>query len=110
MPYKPVTEKEKEAKRLREMEGRELYLYNQARGKTPDQPLSGESTLKFILQNPKLYGSPTSYSSGGIAGVKKVDPDELKEAQEKMKKLMKQYKNKNLDWDAVKRSYKIWTK
>jgi len=53
---------------------------------------------------------PTSYFDGGIAGVKKVDPDELKEAQEKMKKLMKQYKNKNLDWDAVKRSYKIWTK
>jgi hypothetical protein len=50
------------------------------------------------------------YSNGGIAGVKKVNPDELKEAQEKMKKLMKQYKNKNLDWDAVKRSYKIWTK
>jgi hypothetical protein len=49
-------------------------------------------------------------SGGGIAGVKKVDPDELKEAQEKMKKLMKQYKNKNLDWDAVKRSYRIWTK
>jgi len=62
-----------------------------------------------------IYGASDTffgetYSNGGIAGVKKVDPDELKEAQEKMKKLMKQYKNKNLDWDAVKRSYKIWTK
>ena len=57
-----------------------------------------------------IAGGVSKMSSGGIAGVKKVDPDELKEAQEKMKKLMKQYKNKNLDWDAVKRSYKIWTK
>jgi hypothetical protein len=71
MPYKPVTEKEKQAKRLREMEGRELYLYNKARGKTPDQPLSGESTLEFILQNPKLYGSPTSYFDGGIASLRR---------------------------------------
>ena len=95
---------------INDMEERELYLYNQARGISPDQPLSGKGTVEFMLQNPKLFGSPTSYSTGGIAGVKKVDPDELKEAQEKMKKLMKQYKNKNLDWDAVKRSYKIWTK
>ena len=66
-----------------------------------------------ILSKPSIYGRHKDFefkSTGGIAGVKKVDPDELKEAQEKMKKLMKQYKNKNLDWDAVKRSYRIWTK
>ena len=108
MPYKPVTEKEKEAKRLKEMDERELYLYNKARGMSPDQPLSGKGMLEFILQNPKIYGSPQSYSNGGIATLK-ID-DELRKAQEEMKKLMKQYKNKDLDWDAVKRSYKIWTK
>jgi hypothetical protein len=63
-----------------------------------------------LLDKIGIAGGVSKMSSGGIAGVKKVDPDELKEAQEKMKKLMKQYKNKNLDWDAVKRSYKIWTK
>ena len=31
-------------------------------------------------------------------------------AQKEMEKLMKEYKNKDLDWDAVKRSYRIWTK
>jgi len=63
-----------------------------------------------LLDKIGIAGGVSKMSNGGIAGVKKVDPDELKEAQEKMKKLMKQYKNKNLDWDAVKRSYKIWTK
>jgi len=48
------------------------------------------------------------YSNGGIATLK-ID-DELRKAQEEMKRLMKQYKNKDLDWDAVKRSYRIWTK
>ena len=63
-----------------------------------------------LLDKIGIAGGVSKMSSGGIAGVKKVDPNELKEAQEKMKKLMKQYKNKNLDWDAVKKSYKIWTK
>jgi hypothetical protein len=97
-------------KQLNDMDEKELYRYNLQRGISPDQPLSGQSTLEFILQNPEIFGSPQSYSNGGIASVKKVDLDEFKEAQEKMKKLMKQYKNKNLDWDAAKRSYRIWTK
>ena len=45
---------------------------------------------------------------------KKIEIDVTKErfekAKKEMKKLLKQYKNKELDMDAVKRSYKIWTK
>ena len=72
MPYKPVTEKEKESKRLQDMDERELYLYNKAnRGMTPDQPLSGKAMLEFILQNPEIYGSPQSYFDGGIASLRR---------------------------------------
>ena len=93
----------------------ELYRYNKEfRNLTRDNPEANvELLMGEILSKPSIYGRHQDFefkSNGGIAGVKKVDPDELKEAQEKMKKLMKQYKNKNLDWDAVKRSYKIWTK
>ena len=93
----------------------ELYRYNKEfRNLTRDNPEANvELLMGEILSKPSIYGRHQDFefkSTGGIAGVKKVDPDELKEAQEKMKKLMKQYKNKNLDWDAVKRSYRIWTK
>jgi len=71
MPYKPVTEKEKEAKRLKEMDEKELYLYNKARGMSPDQPLSGKGMLEFILQNPEIYGSPQSFFDGGIASLRR---------------------------------------
>jgi chromosome segregation and condensation protein ScpB len=41
-----------------------------------------------------------------------IDPikEDFEKAKERMKKLMKQYKNKDIDMDAVKKSYKIWTK
>ena len=41
-----------------------------------------------------------------------IDPvkEDFEKAKTKMKKLLKQYKNKTLDMDAVKKSYKIWTK
>jgi hypothetical protein len=41
-----------------------------------------------------------------------IDPvkEDFEKAKIKMKKLLKQYKNKALDMDAVKKSYKIWTK
>ena len=45
---------------------------------------------------------------------KKIEIDvtrqRFEKAKKEMKKLLKQYKNKELDMDAVKRSYKIWTK
>ena len=46
---------------------------------------------------------------GATKTVKKVSP-EFKEAIKKHKKLLDRYKNKPLDEDAVKQSYKIFTK
>ena len=41
-----------------------------------------------------------------------IDPtkEDFEKSKKEMKRLMKQYKNKGLDWAAVKKSYKIWTK
>ena len=41
-----------------------------------------------------------------------IDPtyEDFEKAKKQMKRLMKQYKNKSLDMDAVKKSFKIWTK
>ena len=44
-----------------------------------------------------------------IKNLKKITP-EFKETIEKHKKLLDKYKNKPLDEDAVKQSYKIFTK
>ena len=46
---------------------------------------------------------------GAAKVIKKVSP-EFKEAVKKHKKLLDRYKNKPLDEDAVKQSYKIFTK
>ena len=46
---------------------------------------------------------------GAAKVIKKVSP-EFKEAIKKHKKLLDKYKNKPLDEDAVKQSYKIFTK
>ena len=46
---------------------------------------------------------------GAAKVIKKVSP-EFKEAIKKHKKLLDRYKNKPLDEDAVKKSYKIFTK
>ena len=45
----------------------------------------------------------------GTKVIKKVSP-EFKDAIEKHKKLLNRYKNKPLDKDAVRQSYKIFTK
>tara|TARA_R100000664_G_C2754978_1_gene142650 strand:- start:165 stop:2513 length:2349 start_codon:yes stop_codon:yes gene_type:complete len=58
-------------KQLNDMDEKELYRYNLQRGISPDQPLSGQSTLEFILQNPEIYGSPQSYFDGGIASLRR---------------------------------------
>ena len=54
-----------------DMEERELFLYNRARGISPDQPLSGKGSVEFMLQNPELFGHPTSYFDGGIASLRR---------------------------------------
>jgi len=46
---------------------------------------------------------------GAAKVIKKVSP-EFQEAIKKHKKLLDRYKNKPLDEDAVKQSYKIFTK
>ena len=46
---------------------------------------------------------------GAAKVIKKVSP-EFKEAIKKHKKLLDRYKNKPLDEDAVRQSYKIFTK
>ena len=46
---------------------------------------------------------------GAAKVIKKISP-EFKEAVKKHKKLLDRYKNKPLDEDAVKQSYKIFTK
>jgi len=58
-------------RQLNDMDEKELYRYNLQRGISPDQPLSGQSTLEFILQNPEIYGSPQSYFDGGIASLRR---------------------------------------
>ena len=45
----------------------------------------------------------------GAKVIKKVSP-EFKDAIEKHKKLLNKYKNKPLDEDAVRQSYRIFTK
>ena len=46
---------------------------------------------------------------GASKVIRKVSP-EFQEAKKKLKKLLDRYKNKPLDEDAVRQSYKIFTK
>ena len=64
----------------------------------------------LIRQQQRDIGMPMDFmaAGGGIATLE-ID-EEFEKAQKEMEKLMKEYKNKDLDWDAVKRSYRIWTK
>ena len=66
MPFKPVTEKEKEAALIDKMEPRERYLYNLARGQDPDNPMTISETAKFMDKNKKAIG----FSEGGITGLR----------------------------------------
>jgi len=51
MPFTPVTEKEKQAALIKNMEPRERYLYNLARGEDPDNPMTRSETAKFMDKN-----------------------------------------------------------
>ena len=66
MPFKPVTEKEKEQGLIDKMEPRERYLYNLARGEDPDNPMTISETAKFMDKNKKAIG----FSEGGITGLR----------------------------------------
>ena len=66
MPFTPVTEKEKQAALIKNMEPRERYLYNLARGEDPDNPMTISETAKFMDKNKKAIG----FSEGGITGLR----------------------------------------
>ena len=66
MDYKPVTEKEKEQALIDNMEPRELYLYNLARGQDPDNPITINETANFMNKNKRAIG----FSEGGITGLR----------------------------------------
>ena len=62
MTFKPVTEKEKQAALIKNMEPRERYLYNLARGEDPDNPITISETANFMDKNKRAIG----FSEGGI--------------------------------------------
>jgi hypothetical protein len=62
MDYKPVTKKEKEQALIDNMEPRERYLYNLARGEDPDNPMTISETANFMDKNKKAIG----FAEGGI--------------------------------------------
>ncbi len=66
MDYKPVTEKEKEQALIDNMEPRERYLYNLARGQDPDNPITINETANFMDKNKKAIG----FAEGGITGLR----------------------------------------
>jgi hypothetical protein len=66
MPFKPVTEKEKQAALIKNMEPRERYLYNLARGEDPDNPMTISETANFMDKNKKAIG----FAEGGITGLR----------------------------------------
>ena len=66
MDYKPVTEKEKEQALIDNMEPKELYLYNLARGQDPDNPITINETANFMNKNKRAIG----FSEGGITGLR----------------------------------------
>ncbi len=58
----PVTDNEKLDALIKNMEPRERYLYNLARGEDPDNPMTISETAKFMDKNKKAIG----FSEGGI--------------------------------------------
>jgi hypothetical protein len=79
IPYGPErfrpkeSEREKEARYLREMEPRELYLRNKARGYTYDQPITEADLENLRYEQPGVFyskGGRAGYMGGGIANLK----------------------------------------
>mgnify|MGYP003122361564 FL=1 len=61
-----LSERQKEARYLKEMEPRELYLYNKARGLTYDQPLTEGGIMDLKYNQPGVF-----FSTGGLASIRR---------------------------------------
>jgi hypothetical protein len=72
--FRPLeSERQKEARYLREMEPRELYLRNKARGYTYDQPITETDLENLRYEQPGVFyssGGRAGYMGGGIANLK----------------------------------------
>jgi len=73
--FRPLeSERQKEARYLREMEPRELYLRNKARGYTYDQPITEADIMDLQYNRPGVFfskGGRASYMGGGITGIRR---------------------------------------
>jgi len=66
--YQPLeSDREREARYLKEMDPRELFLYNKARGVTYDQPITPADFENLTFEQPGLF------AGGGIAKIAGVD-------------------------------------
>jgi len=85
------SEREQEARFLKEMDPRELFLYNKARGITYDQPITSADFENLKYENPGLF------AGGGIAklaGVSSGPPPESGPNSQGLQGLMKRVRNR----------------
>jgi len=89
--YEPLeSNREREARYLKEMDPRELFLYNKARGFTYDQPITAADIENLQYENPGLF------AGGGIAKLAGVDsgpPPESGPNSQGLQGLMKRVRN-----------------
>ena len=73
--FRPLeSERQKEARYLKEMEPRELYLRNKARGYTYDQPINEDDIMDLQYNYPGVFfskGGRASHMGGGIASIRR---------------------------------------
>ena len=70
--FRPLeSERQKQKRYLREMEPRELYLYNKDRRYTYDQPLTETDLEDLRYEQPGVF-----YASGGLASLTDTIPPE----------------------------------
>jgi len=84
------SEREQEARLLKEMDPRELFLYNKARGVTYDQPITPADFENLTFEQPGLF------AGGGIAklaGVSSGPPPESGPNSQGLQGLMKRVRN-----------------
>ena len=62
------SDREREARYLKEMDPRELFLYNKARGYTYDNPITEGDLMNLQMEQPGLF-----FAGGGIAKLAGVD-------------------------------------
>ena len=84
------SDREREARYLKEMDPRELFLYNKARGYTYDDPITEGDLMNLQMEQPGLF------AGGGIAKIAGVDqgpPPESGPNPQGLQGLMKRVKN-----------------